>query len=191
MSICLSASLKELCITEAQWQDRLARYWRLMAEVNADAIALVSEALFSWDERWLVGDVRQQERQDVEYLRRCLRAGKLYAELLSEYHRFLASVSGPKAEARTRLDSSRRRHEELTHFLSSEFSFDFVDPLGGDQATWLDALHRLLVFYFEGRRAIMPSSGIQGHSTQHWGKSWRQSPARRAMTFSRAPPWMT
>jgi hypothetical protein len=104
---------------------------------------MVSEALFSWNERWLVGDARQQERQDVEYLQRCLRTGKLFAELLSEYHALLGSVSGSKADAKKRLEASRAKYKELSHFLQSEFTFDFVDPLGGDQATWLEALARL------------------------------------------------
>jgi hypothetical protein len=135
--------LQELNISEAEWQDRLSQFWRLRSRVNGEAIAIVSEALFAWMESWLVGDSRLQEREDVEYLQRCLRVGRLFADFLAEYHALLAGLSRSRSGLDEKLEATRRSYRDLYDYLQSNFDFNFIDPLGGDQATWLGALSRL------------------------------------------------
>ena len=136
----LSARTKELMalvgIDSVEWQKRWAELWQAYDEVNTEAVALASEVLQT-------SDLRADARPDVEYLRKCLHVGRGFARVLNRYHEALAA----SLEKRGRdvvdplVAQANNELEALASLLNREFTFDTVDPLGGDQATWLEGLH--------------------------------------------------
>lgn len=117
------------------WHTRLARVWQLQGKVNRTTLRSVSEALSS-------PDLRPDAVEDVEYLKRCIEVGRGFAELLSNYHRLLASACGD-GSCRPRVTALRQQLEDLEATLYRHFEFETVGPLGGDQSSWLEALRKL------------------------------------------------
>jgi protein-tyrosine-phosphatase len=92
------------------------------------------------DEALRANDLRSDARPDVEYLRKCLRAGQRFGTLLAEYHDLLAMNPSERAARVGKVASS---HRALANWLHKEFRFDFPDPKGGDQAAWLETMELL------------------------------------------------
>jgi hypothetical protein len=103
-------------------QGRLAQFWKQSETVNRRAQELLREVV---DAR----DLRLDAREDVERLRTCLLAGEQIAGLLASYHGWLAS-SGNR-------DEVLRRTASVSRWLKDHVRSDFVDPKGGDAASWL------------------------------------------------------
>ena len=120
------------------WQRRWAELWQTYDEVNTEAIALASEVLRT-------SDLRADARPDVEYLRKCLRVGRGFARILNRYHEALAASLDKKGRDVMAPMVARTENEldALETLLDRDFAFDTVDPLGGDQATWLEGLHKI------------------------------------------------
>ena len=138
----LSARAKELTtllgIDSVDWQRRWAELWQAYDEVNAEAVALTSEVLRT-------SDLRADARPDVEYLRKCLRVGRGFARVLNRYHEALAASLDKKGRDVVAPLVARTKNEldTLESLPDRDFTFDTVDPLGGDQATWLEGLHQI------------------------------------------------
>ena len=135
----LNSRTKELTtllnIDSGEWQRRWARLWQMYRDTNREAAGLVSEVLET-------SDLRDDARPDVEYLRKCLEVGAGFATLLATYHQALeASIEEPGQVALARLIARTKDGlRDLESLLDRNFSFDTVDPLGGDQAIWLESL---------------------------------------------------
>ena len=135
----LSRRTKELItllnIDSAEWQRHWSRLWQMYADVNAEAVGLVSQVLKS-------PDLREEARPDVEYLRKCVEVGAGFASVLATYHQTLeASIGDADPGTLTRLiEQTRDGLGDLESRLDQNFSFDTVDPLGGDQASWRESL---------------------------------------------------
>jgi Glycosyl hydrolase family 20, domain 2 len=120
-------------------QERLSQVWQLWAEVNAKALSFVHEAQFGLSLRWAsenTEESRLMALQDVSYLQKCLSVGKHFSETLAAYHRLLAQYGQSAAESEILLGEAKRKLNYLSEHLADNFSFDTVDPLGGEQATW-------------------------------------------------------
>ena len=121
--------------TEEEWQVRLSRVWAAYASVTDKGIVLVQEALHSKD---LIEDARV----DIGYLLKCLGVGRRFADLLASFHTTLAS-SGDSAKLKNDIYQTQRKFNELSTFLDSNFAFDTVCPMGGDQGIWLESLEKV------------------------------------------------
>ncbi len=138
----LSARTKEVMalvgVDSVEWQRRWAELWQTYDEVNTEAVALASEVLRT-------ADLRADARPDVEYLRKCLRVGRGFARVLNRYHEALAASLDKKGRDVVAPMVARTGNEldALETLLDRDFTFDTVDPLGGDQATWLEGLHKI------------------------------------------------
>ena len=138
----LSARAKELTtllgVDSVEWQKRWAELWQAYDEVNTEAVALASEVLRT-------SDLRADARPDVEYLRKCLRVGRGFARVLNRYHEALAVSLEKRGQDVVAPLVARTKNEldALESLLDRDFTFDTVDPLGGDQATWLEGLHQI------------------------------------------------
>ena len=138
----LSARATELTtllgIDSVEWQNRWAELWQAYDEVNTEAVALVSDVLQT-------SDLRADARSDVEYLRKCLRVGRGFARVLNRYHEALAASLGKKGRdvVAPLVAGTENELDALESLLDRDFTFDTVDPLGGDQATWLENLHKI------------------------------------------------
>ncbi len=127
----------KLRLSPADWQERWSHLWRSYAEVNSEAGAIVNAALRS-------PDLRKDSLEDVAYLKKCLDVAHRFAGLLAAYHRLLAhraAVDTPQTQSQ--VDEVRGMVKGLSDFLDLHFRFDTVDPLGGDQASWLETLDYL------------------------------------------------
>jgi hypothetical protein len=122
-------------LERADLQRRLSELWRQNARVNQSTERHLDAALRE-------KDLRMDARADVAYLRKCLTAGERFALLLADYHGLLALE--PPAR-RSQVESVAKSHHALGQWLQSEFTFDFVDPKGGDQAAWLETMEFLAV----------------------------------------------
>ncbi len=116
-------------------QRRIATFWRQLAEVNRKGKRMVIEALGA-------GDVREDAVPDLRHLERCLEVGIRFGGLLASYHDAIGSrVTG--------LDGQEEIREILTGierawtYLEDTFSFDTVDPKGGDLSSWVLTLEEL------------------------------------------------
>jgi hypothetical protein len=123
--------LERLRITYAEWQQRLGRVWALYAEITTKGQQHVNEAMSC-------PDLREDAREDLEYLSRCLEVGKHFADLLSHYHEMLSHDTSDPAFA-TSLQMSEESSRRLSACLDTNFTFDTVCPLGGDQSSWVEA----------------------------------------------------
>lgn len=124
------STIESLRTTRRALQQSIAAIWRQNAEVNRKSARYLDQALRE-------GDLRKDARADVEYLRKCLRAGERFASLLGNYHELL------EASTPTLLEKTIAAHRSLDEWLHREFRFDFTDPKGGDQAAWLETLEFL------------------------------------------------
>ena len=109
----------------AELQRRLAQFWRQSQQVNRKSAQLLEEARRA-------SDLRDDAREDVEHMERCRQVGERFAGLLAAYHDLLASGAGREAVL--------AQVGDLTAYLRRSFRFDFTDPKGGDQSSWLEAL---------------------------------------------------
>jgi len=128
-----------LRLARPELQRRLAQLWRQTAGVNVKSRKFVEQALAQ-------PDVRRDAREDLEYLQKCLEAGRRFATLLGDYHELLSFTA---AERAPRLKGVLAEHQALAAWLHREFRFDFPDPKGGDQAAWLQTLELLRVRLLE------------------------------------------
>ena len=106
---------------------RLAESWTAQERVNGSAEALIGKALAS--------GTKDGAQEDLRYLTRCLNTGRRFSALLAVWHRILAGEA-----SETKLPA---QVEELERHLQSTFAFDMVCPLGGDHASWLEAVRSL------------------------------------------------
>ena len=122
-------------VTYADWQARLSQVWALYAEVTGRGREKVIQALNA-------PDLNARAGEDLVYLEKCLQVGELFAELLSGYHELLSSDSDEAGRSEG-LKRTRDRLRNLTDHLRSNFSFDTVCPVGGDQSSWDHAVLKL------------------------------------------------
>jgi hypothetical protein len=74
-------------------------------------------------------------------LKKCLAVARQFSLLLASYHQTLSKLASNDARStQVSVKETRERVSSLSGYLQKEFSFDTVDPLGGDQASWLEAL---------------------------------------------------
>lgn len=127
----------KLRLSPADWQERWSHLWLGYAKVNSEAGALVGATLRS-------PDLRKDALEDVAYLKKCLDVAQRFAALLAAYHLALSfHAAGNAPKARRQFDEVRSLVNALSAFLEQNFRFDTVDPLGGDQASWLETLDYL------------------------------------------------
>jgi hypothetical protein len=126
--------MDKLRLSPAGWQERWMRLWQLYGEVNGGAAQIVDTTLQS-------SDLRADAREDVVYLKKCLAVARQFSLLLASYHQTLSKLASNDARStQVSVKETRERVSSLSGYLQKEFSFDTVDPLGGDQASWLEAL---------------------------------------------------
>ncbi|MBI4530826.1 MAG: hypothetical protein HY709_04820 [Candidatus Latescibacteria bacterium] len=130
-----SRILERLAITESEWQGRLSRLWTLYAEITTQGQERVRQAIAS-------PDLKTDAREDLVYLEKCLQVGTLFSELLSTYHEMLSYNSRDSGFVEL-LHQSEEKLRRLSDHVMMNFSFDTVCPVGGDQASWLQAILKL------------------------------------------------
>ncbi len=116
-------------------QRRLSAFWRQASEVNVKGRRIVAEALAS-------PDVKGDAEPDLRHLDRCLEVGVRFGRLLASYHQFAAEHASGKAEPKG-IEENLIQIQELWNHLDSSFSFDTVDPKGGDLSSWTLTLEEL------------------------------------------------
>jgi Glycosyl hydrolase family 20, domain 2 len=126
-----SRSVESIPVKE--WHARLVQIWELQSQVNQTAMGYVDSALKS-------ARLAAEARADVEYLRNCLQVGQGFSQLLAAYHKIAV---GREAERKDLIRHAERQLRDLEQSLHRNFQFDTVCPLGGDQASWLDAIRKL------------------------------------------------
>jgi hypothetical protein len=142
---------------ERSRHEKLSQVWQLWAKVNAEALPTVHEAQFGLSLRWaseVPEEARLMAMQDVSYLQKCLAVGMQFAETLAAYHRLLAQSGQSAGEIETLLGEAKGKLNSLSEHLEDNFSFDTVDPLGGDQATWSAAVLGLRNQLIEFQRSL-------------------------------------
>lgn len=116
-------------------QQRIAAFWRQLADVNRKGKQMVTEALDA-------GDVREDAVPDLRHLERCLEVGIRFGGLLASYHDAIGSgVTGPDGQGR--IKEILTGIERVWTYLDDSFSLDTVDPKGGDLSSWTLTLEEL------------------------------------------------
>ncbi|MDA2927500.1 glycoside hydrolase family 20 zincin-like fold domain-containing protein [Acidobacteria bacterium AH-259-O06] len=122
-----------LKVTPSEWQRRWVKLWQLYAEVNDEAVGLITELLQT-------PDLREDARPDIQYLKKCLQVGGRFSQVLASHHEVLAHSEESDSDAQALVAQTQDELQSLSTFLQGNFSFDTVGPLGGDQASWLKEL---------------------------------------------------
>ena len=126
--------LTKLKISSVEWQKRWAEIWRVCGDVNRKAIRAVDEALQS-------RDLREDAREEIAYLKKCLEVAHHFSRVLASYHDVLEQVVAEDRKALAgRVRQAQKQLKTLSDFLKDNFSFDTADPAGGDQAAWSEAV---------------------------------------------------
>ena len=140
--------LHNMGIDHAVLHRHIAAFWAQNSEVNRKARDLASVALAS-------SDLRQDAKEDVEYLSRCITVGERFGRLLSAYHNLIAeSTSRNRGVLEQQFHLVFAEHKELSEYLHKNFSFSLVDPKGGDQASWLDSLERIRLELLKNQQSL-------------------------------------
>ena len=140
--------LNSMAIDHAVLHRRIATFWAQTSEVNRKARDLVLAALAT-------SDLRQDAKEDVEYLSRCIAVGERFGRLLSAYHNLIAeNTSRNRGVLEQQLQLVLAEHKELSEYLHKNFSFSLVDPKGGDQASWLDGLERIRLELLKNQQSL-------------------------------------
>ncbi len=110
--------------------------WKPELERTREAIAHVEAALRA-------PDCRAESRPILERFRKCLEAGRHFAEIRLEFQELvvLAAEAARTPEALERKAAQvERRIQAMEAFLKDHFTYDWATPLGGDILTWNDHL---------------------------------------------------
>jgi len=124
---------KQETISNERWHLRLSQLWEVQKRVNRTAVGYVDSALASRP--------IPEARADIEYLKKCLQTGERFSGVLAGYHKLLAS--GKRSGLVKLVTDTRQNLQELEDYLYANFQFDTVCPLGGDLASWLEAVRKL------------------------------------------------
>ena len=114
-------------------QERWAKIWKLYGEVNYEAVGMISEVLGT-------NDLRADAHDEIMYLKKCLEVAQRISFVLASYHTALMHTAArDRSSVESSVKQTQDRLKELLKFLNERFSFDTVDPMGGDQSSWLEA----------------------------------------------------
>jgi hypothetical protein len=127
--------LKGLGASPSELQRRLSAFWRQVAAVNRKGQAMVFQARNS-------SDLEKDVLPDLVHLERCLEVGVGFGGLLASYHQLVGDHFLGALE-KQQLKQALALVNELQCQMMGTFSFDTVDPKGGDLSSWTLALQEL------------------------------------------------
>ncbi len=137
------AAIVRMQLSRGELHHRLARRWRLAADLNRKGSALVKNAL--------AANPRAEAREDLEFLSRLLDTYQPLIEALAEYHQALYAkfTSGQPAP---RFDRVAQLAQEAARKAKARFP-EPIDPVGGEIGGLRSFSARLVQAIAEMRRA--------------------------------------